>query len=134
MSQLRHHQQEWDQWDVAVLVVTFQAGFMERAYVVETGLDWPLLVDESRGLYRAYGMERGRVWDVFGPRSLWAYLTLVLRGRRPKAATGDPLQLGGDVLVDPQGTVRRHHVGSGPADRPSVSSLLEIVRRTGKRP
>jgi hypothetical protein len=34
----------------------------------------------------------------------------------------------GDVLIDPEGIVRVHHVGTGPADRPSVSSLPEIVR------
>jgi peroxiredoxin len=130
VSQLRQHKKEWDDLGVAVLVVTFQSGYMERAYVAETKLEWPLLVDESRDLYRTYGMERGTVWNVFGPRSMWAYSNLIVRGRRPKAATGDPLQLGGDVLIDPQGTVRLHHVGSGPADRPSVASILEIVRHT----
>ncbi len=119
---------------MAVLVVTFQSGFLERAYVDETGLHWPLLIDESRDLYRAYGMERGRAWNVFGPRSLWVYLKLIFRGRRPRAASADPWQLGGDVLVDPQGTVRLHHIGSGPADRPEVETILNIVRRAETKP
>ena len=133
MSQLRHREDELNQLGVAVVVVTFQSGFLERAYVDETGLKWPLLVDDTRGLYRAYGMERGRAWNVFGPRSIWKYLTLMARGRRPRAASGDPWQLGGDVLVDPQGVIRLHHVGSGPADRPAVEKILGIVRSDGER-
>jgi hypothetical protein len=128
VSQLRQREEALVEENVAVVVVTFQSGFMERAYVEETGLTWPLLVDETREIYRAYGMERGRYWDIFGPRSMWEYAKLLGRGRRLKAPSGDPRQLGGDVLVDPNGIVRLHHVGSGPADRPSVDSLLAVVR------
>jgi alkyl hydroperoxide reductase subunit AhpC len=128
VSQLRQREDELNQLGVAVVVVTFQSGFLERAYVDETGLQWPLLVDETRELYRAYGMERGRAWNLFGPRSIWKYLRLMVRGRLPKAPSGDPWQLGGNVLVDPQGMIRLHHVGSGPADRPKVEKILKIVR------
>ena len=125
---MRQREDELDELGVTAVVVTFQSGYFERAYVEETGLKWPLLVDETRSLYRAYGMERGRFWDIFGPRSLAAYMKLVLRGRRPRAAAGDPRQLGGDVLVDRSGVVRLHHVGSGPADRPGVDAMLDVVR------
>ena len=128
MSQLRQRQSELDELDVAAVVVTFQAGHLERAYVEETGLEWPLLVDETRDLYRGYGMEHGRGWDLFGPSAVWVYLKLLLSGRRLRAPSGDPRQLGGDVLLDPGGTVRLHHVGRGPADRPTVDALLEAVR------
>ena len=43
--------------------------------------------------------------------------------------TDDVYQLGGDVLIDPEGTIRLHHVSRIPIDRPSVESLLEVVRR-----
>jgi hypothetical protein len=59
---------------------------------------------------------------------MWVYLKLLLSGRKLRAPSGDPRQLGGDVLVDPTGTVRLHHVGRGPADRPSVDTLLDAVR------
>jgi len=101
---------------------------MAMAYVRDTDLAWPMLVDESRSLYAAYGMDRGGWWDIFGPPSWWAYARLLFRGRRLQRPGSDVRQLGGDVLIDPQGKVRVHHVGSGPADRPSVTSLLEIVR------
>ncbi len=125
---MRHKENEIDALGIRVAVVTFQAGVLDRAYVEETGLRWPLLVDESRELYKAYGMEHGRWWDLVGPATIGVYVKLMLRGRRLHRATGDVKQLGGDVLIDPEGIVRLHHVGSGPADRPSVESLLDAVR------
>jgi hypothetical protein len=55
-------------------------------------------------------------------------MKLLLRGRKVRRPSGDVYQLGGDVLIDPSGIVRLHHVGSGPADRPTVHSLLQAVR------
>ncbi len=114
---------------VSVAVVTFDSGPMIEAYVRESGMEWPLLVDPDRALYRAYGMLRGRAWHIFGPPAIWVYLKLLAKGRRLRRLGSDVTQLGGDVLVDPGGTVRFHYVGSGPADRPSVESMVDIVRR-----
>jgi alkyl hydroperoxide reductase subunit AhpC len=124
---LRQAESELQRHDAAVAVVTFEAGPLAMAYVRETHLTWPLLVDADRRLYRAYGMERGSTWNVMGPASVWAYTKLMARGRMPKKPQGDPCQLGGDVIVDPAGVVRLHHVGSGPADRPSVAELLRVM-------
>jgi len=125
---LRQHEAALEGLRVAVLVVTFEAGFLARAYIEDTRLAWPLVVDESRALYAAYGMLRGRAWDIWGPATWLAYARSLARGGALRRATGDVSQLGGDVLIDPDGIVRVHHVGSGPADRPSVQSLLAVVR------
>jgi hypothetical protein len=47
-----------------------------------------------------------------------------MRGKTPEQTRADTSQLGGDVLIDPEGTVRMLHAGSGPADRPSVAAIL----------
>ena len=114
---------------VAVAVVTFEIGALARAYVEETSLRWPLLVDETRSLYRAYDMLDASFWQVWGPRTWVAYAKAMVGGARPKPATDDVSQRGGDVLVDPAGIVRLHHVGGGPADRPAVQTLLAAVAR-----
>lgn len=110
------------------MVVTFEAGFLAKAYVADTGLTWPLLVDEKREHYRAYGMLQAGFWDIWGPKTWWAYLKEILHGRLPKKSAGDINQRGGDVLIDPRGVVRLHHVGAGPADRPLPEDILRRVR------
>ena len=114
--------------NVRVAVVTFETVASARRYLTDMDLPWPLLLDETRDLYRAYGMERGKWWQIYSPGTLWAYLQLVLGGRKLEASEGDTSQLGGDVLIDPDGIVRLHHVSANPADRPSVEELLSLVR------
>ena len=117
---------------MAVLVVTFDPLEMAQAYVKETALGWPLLVNESRALYSQYGMGGATLGKLLAPASWWAYGKLLLRGRRLAKPGSDIRQLGGDVLVDPQGTVRLVHASSGPADRPTVDEILSIIRDTSK--
>ena len=126
---MRRHEDEIERLALRVVVVTFEARAQAEAYVRETGLRWPLLIDDRRTLYRAYGMERGRWTAIWGPASWWAYARLIVRGRRPGRPTGDVYQLGGDVVVDPRGQVALHHVGTGPGDRPAISTVLDTVRR-----
>ena len=126
---MRQQQDALDALGVRVAVVTFEASPFARAYVEDTGVTWPLLIDADRSLYRAYGMERGRWWQIYSPATLWTYCRLLLRGRRLAASGGDLDQLGGDVLIDPEGIVRVHHVSADPADRPAVTDLLRPVRR-----
>lgn len=130
---MRQREEELEELGVRVLVVTFQPDAVGLNYIRQTGLQWPLLIDEARELYGAYGMERGRWGELLAPEMWWAYFKLMARGRRPRGPSGgDVKQLGGDVLIDPQGTVRLHHVGRNPADRPPVNSLLQTVREAAE--
>jgi len=65
-----------------------------------------------------------RTWRV--------YLRELLKGQKLHAAEGDVMQRGGDVLIDPDGIVRLHHVGTGPADRPAVEAILTRVDSSPK--
>ena len=105
-------------------VVTFDAGPLAMAYVRDSQLSWPLLVDTHRTLYQAYGMQQGTWWNLYGPPAIGVYLKLLWRGRRLQRPGSDVHQLGGDVLIDPDGVVKIHYVGVGPADRPEISTLL----------
>lgn len=126
---MRRYEKKLEELQVKVAVVTFEAGFLARGYVAETSLAWPLLVDEKREVYHAYDMLTAGFWDIWGPRTWWAYLREILRGRMPKKSEGDINQRGGDVLIDPGGIVRLHHVGDGPADRPDVLKILQVIEQ-----
>jgi hypothetical protein len=126
---LQQHQQAFDDLGIRTVVVTFEATPFVRAYIAETKVTWPILIDHDRTLYRAYGMHRGPLRDIWGGRTWLAYMKELARGRLPKYSGADTQQLGGDVLIDPAGIVRFHHVGTGPADRPSVAAILEARRQ-----
>ena len=122
--QLQQHEPAFSNLGIQIAVVTFTPKWLVEAYVDETHVPWPVLIDETRDLYRAYGMLRAKLWDLWGPRTLWAYTKELVRGRLPKWPQSDTSQQGGDILIDPGGIVCVHHVGAGPADRPSVATLL----------
>lgn len=126
---MREQEDELNKRGATVAVVTFEHDFFARQYVAETGMAWPLLVDESRDTYRSYGMLAASFRDVWGPATWRVYIKALLRGEKLRHSEGDIYQRGGDVLIDPDGIVRLHHVGEGPADRPAVSVILEAIGR-----
>jgi peroxiredoxin len=125
---LRDQEEEFSRRNVKIVVVTFESEFLARSYVEDTSLTWPLLIDDTRETYRNYGMLSASFWDVWGPKTWRAYLKESVKGKKRIKSEGDIYQRGGDVLIDPGGTVCLHHIGVGPADRPSVKALLNKIR------
>lgn len=110
-----------------MLIITFESNFSAAGYSQETGITWPIVIDESRELYGRYRMHRAGFWDLWGPRTWQVYFKQLFKGNLPRKTTGDIHQRGGDVLIDPSGKIKLHHVGAGPADRPTVATILDIV-------
>lgn len=126
---MRQFQSELEQRSVDVKIVTFDDDFMGKAYVTQTRLSWPLLVDTDRSLYRAYGMGNASLWKLVRPSAIFRYLGNIFRGNLPGKKGSDIHQLGGDVLINPQNQVCLHHISQHPHDRPSVSVIMDIIRR-----
>jgi hypothetical protein len=118
----------FDTLGLSICVITFDDKSIAQSYARETQVSWPLIVDADRTLYHAYGMERGTAWQIYGPQAIWSYIKLLSRGRRLQRSASDYHQLGGDVLIDPNGIVRLHYIGEGPHDRPPISDLLAAIR------
>ncbi len=108
-------------------MVTFEAKSSVSEYSKQIEMTWPILIDESRQLYKEYQMNRAGLWDLWGVPSWWGYLKQLFQGKLPQIPSADIHQRGGDVLIDPLGKIRLHHVGQGPADRPSIALILETV-------
>ena len=109
-------------------MVTFEGREAAMAYAEETGVHCPIVMDEERTLYAAYGLRAARIRHLIGPTTLMAYAREVLRGVWPRRPVADTIQQGGDVLIDPEGIVRFHHVGLGSGFRPSIDAILTAVK------
>lgn len=125
---MRQYRGDLSSWGTNVVVVSFEQQQIAAAYVEETNFPWPVLLDPDRVLYRAYSLERGGAWRVLGIDSWWTYIKLIIRGRRVKRPTDDIYQLGGNVLIGPDGTIRFYHASRNPADRPRVEDILNVIR------
>lgn len=121
--------------DTEIVLVTFTRPNLLAAYVERHDLAFPVLVDPAREVYRTYGYRRGSVRRVWGWRAAKRYVELFRSGgikglRRP---VEDTLQLGGDVVISPDGALAYAFHGDGPDDRPSIDELLDAVDRARGR-
>ena len=124
-----------DSLEIVVLIVSFESRASVVRYASEPGLPGAVVADTQRELFAGYAMGRASVYDVWGPKTWWAYARSLLGGAKLRSSTGDTSQRGGNVLIDPEGIVQMHHVGRGPSDRPSVSTISEVVlAATERRP
>lgn len=117
-----------------VVLVTFTTDTELAAYQERRAVPFPILIDAERRVYAAYGLGRGSLRTVWGLRTLRRYWQ-ILRPSGPGvlddvgAATEDTRQLGGDIVIAPNGTVAWGHWSTGPADRPSVDDIVGAVHR-----
>ena len=127
MSQLRQKRGRLSELKIVAKIVAFDDHSMAKAYADETDLDWPILFDRDRKLYAAYGMEKGSYWNIYNPIAMVRYIGLFLRGAKIGKPGSDWFQLGGDILIDPHGFIRMHHVSKDPLDRPSPKLIFNTV-------
>jgi peroxiredoxin len=112
-----------------VALITFTRPRNLRGYRARLALPFPVLSDEDRSSYRAYGLGRGAWWRVWGLSVWWRYAALMARGRRLRRPTEDVRQLGGDFVVGSDGRIVYAFRSQGPADRPPVAALAAAVGR-----
>lgn len=94
------------------------------------GVDLELLVDPRRQAYRAAGTKVGTLNEVMGPRRLADGLRRSLRGGVRQGRTiGHPAQLGGVMIVHPDGAVPYTHLAEHSGDNASNDELLEAARK-----
>ena len=115
--------------DAEVVLVTFTRARNLRGYRSRLGLPFPVLADEGRDVYRAYGLKRGAWWRVYGPGPLGRYVARLLRGAKVERPTEDTLQLGGDFVVGRDGRLVLAHRSAIPDDRVVVDALVEAVAK-----
>jgi hypothetical protein len=92
-------------------------------------LPFPVLVDRQRRAYEDWGLGKAPWWRVWLDPKVWRqYVQLVRSGHPLRGGGEDTLQLGGDFVVAPDGTVAYSRPQSRD-DRPPVGELTTVIRR-----
>lgn len=110
-----------------MVIITFEPIQRLPVPTEKETMDFPYYVDEGRTLYRYYGLFKAGFWDLWGFRTWLTYVHLLLKGWKIVKSASDIYQRGGDVLIDPHGVIRLHHIGTGPADRPDPALICQFV-------
>lgn len=93
------------------------------------GIQLPVLADERRVSYRAAGAKIANLSELFGPRSVSKGLLAGARSRKIQTRTvGDAAQLGGSLVIRPDGQVAWSHMSANAGDNASPEEILAAVR------
>ena len=91
-------------------------------------LDVPVLADEGRLSYRVAGARRGGIDQLLGPRSVVSGLHHMARsGVVQGRPVGDVTQLGGAMVIHPDGSVGFRRMAEHAGDSAEPTDLLAAV-------
>jgi peroxiredoxin len=94
------------------------------------GIDLPVLADEKRASYKAAGAKVATLDELLGPKVAAKGLVSSLRSRQPQGRTvGHPAQLGGTMIVRPDGSVAWSHMSEDASDNASPAEIAAALRR-----
>jgi hypothetical protein len=95
----------------------------------QQGIQLPVLADEERVSYRAVGAKIASMSELFGPRSVSKGLIAGARSHRIQTRTvGDAAQLGGSLVILPDGEIAWSHMSTDAGDNASPEEILGAVR------
>lgn len=115
----------------AGLVLVGQATPRHAAHFRRTmKIELPLLADEKRESYRAAGAKVATLGELLGPKMVVKGLGATRKlGVHQGRMIGHPAQLGGAMLVSPDGAVAWSHMSSDASDNAEPAEILDAVRR-----
>jgi peroxiredoxin len=112
---------------------------MAAAFRRAQGVDLPVLVDPDRRVYDAIGAKVATMSELIGPRQILAGLRAAVGSRMRQGdiavhqgrIIGNAAQLGGVLVVAPDGSVRYSHLAEDASDYPPAREVLAAARAIG---
>jgi peroxiredoxin len=91
-------------------------------------IELPVLADEDRASYKAVGAKVGSLPDLFGPKVVAKGALTTVRTRKLQGRTlGHPAQLGGAMVITPDGAIAWSHMAKDASDNASPEEILGAV-------
>jgi alkyl hydroperoxide reductase subunit AhpC len=127
VAQLCQHLEEIKRLNTEIVVISFSERELGKRWLEETCAPFVMLIDQERKVYQAYGMKRS-FFGTWNPGTILFYIRMFLVGRKWHGIQGDPNQMGGDFIIDKNGTLILVYPSEEATDRPPVEGLFDILR------
>ncbi len=98
-----------------------------RAFREETGITFPLLVDDDRKAFRAAKLRKGSLLHLLCRDNLVARTRAKLAGHKQHRLGKDPFQLGASLVLAPGNVDRYVHSSKTFGDNADPAALLEAI-------
>lgn len=130
--QLHRDRHRFEQEGVALAVIGQGKPEHAAEFRREQGLELRLLVDADRRSYKAAGAKLAIFSELLGPRMMWRGLRRARSAGVSQGKTiGHPAQVGGVLVIAPDGSIPWSHMSRDPDDIPSNEAVLRAAREAG---
>lgn len=124
---MRAHEDEFKRKGARVAAIGLGDRTYARLFREETGITFPLLIDEERVAYRAAELGSGALWDVLRSENMSARKRAKAAGYRQHKLGKNPFQLGGSFVFAPGDRDLYAHASKTFGDNASMAALLAAI-------
>ena len=123
------HEEEINRAGASIAAVGLGDRHYAAAFKEETGITFPLLIDEERKTYRAAGLKVGSLLHLLRTDNAAARSRAKTAGHRQHRLGKNPFQLGGSFVFGPGDVDHFAHFSETFGDSASPADLLAAVRQ-----
>lgn len=124
---MREHEQAFRDKGVALAAIGLGDRNYARMFREETGIAFPLLIDENREAYRAAGLKSANLLHLLRSENAAARKRARADGHHQHKLGQNPFQLGGSFVFGPGNVDRFAHISQTFGDNATVAALLEAI-------
>jgi hypothetical protein len=124
---LREHEAEFRRRGARVAAIGLGDRNYAKFFREETGITFPLLIDEERQAYRAAGLGSATLLHLLRSDNAVARKRARASGHRQHKLEKNPFQLGGSFVFAPGNRDLYAHVSKTFGDTASVAELLAVI-------
>ena len=127
---MREHQKEFEEKGGKLAAVGLGDQNYARIFREETGIKFPLLVDEQRRAYRAVGLRKANLLHLLRGDNAKARRRARAAGHSQLRVGQNPFQLGGSFVFGPGNVDFYTHISETFGDNASPEALLAAIPTT----
>jgi methylphosphotriester-DNA--protein-cysteine methyltransferase len=128
---LREHEKDFKHAGADLAAIGLGDSRYAQLFREETGITFPLLVDDKRVAYRAAGLKAGNILHMLQRENTEARKRARAAGHKQHRLGRNPFQLGGSFVFGPGNRDIYAHVSRTFGDNASSDALLDAVRSSG---
>jgi AhpC/TSA antioxidant enzyme len=124
---LREHEQAFRKKGASLVAIGLGDAAYARHFREDTGIAFPLLVDEKREAYRTVELRSASLLHLFRKDNAIARKRAAAGGHHQHKLGKNPLQLGGSFVFGPGNVDRFSHISETFGDNSSPADLLAAL-------
>lgn len=124
---MRAHAEQIKSKGASLAAIGLGDAYFAREFRQETGINFPLFIDEERQAYRAAELQSANVFHLFRSDNAQARARAKAAGHRQHGIKKNPFQLGGSFVFGPGNVDRFVHISETFGDNASPEDLIRAI-------